>query len=350
MPASVFAIAHRHREHENQIAGPGDFTLMAEGERDVFRVLGDPACSLYCLDPATQRALFVETPPGIELHEAPFLYQAQFQHAQRIIAIAYEELIPAAAEYRAAASDVAFLYSVGRSGSTLLGRALHSLPDVICVAEPDAPISCIAPSLTTQGSELLKTCIGLLCRPDPRKRASHHVIKLRHLGIKLAGALHQLYPASRALFVYRNAIDFVQSTLRAFHPLPPQIRDYHQDPVRYVAKAWQSMMQQYLALHRSGVAISALRYEDLNREPQKALAAVARWYRLPALDLATTSGVFAVDAQAGSNLSRESLRRKSIDEFGSAAQLAEKVRETLANHQEINQPDLVLPGTLASDE
>lgn len=344
MPATVFTIAERHREHENQLASVGDFTLVADGARDVEGVLADPACTLYCLDPAKQQAIFVETPPSVELHDFPFLYQVQFQHARRVIAIAYDELL--VREDAPPAPGIAFLYSVGRCGSTLIGRALNHLPDVVTLAEPDALLYCAEPTPGRDAAELLRTCTRLLCKSGPRKNATSYVIKMRHHGTQLAPALQQVFPASRALFVYRSAIEVVTSALRAFHTLSPTDRD----PIPGLTRTWLSTMQQYLTAYRGGVSIRALRYEDLIRARQQLFPAICRFLGFPEPDFAEYEAIFAADSQAGSNLSREKLSRNSIREFGSPQELAEKVRETLAGEPELNRPDVILPGTLTHDE
>lgn len=348
MSAAVFAISDRARAHSNQIASVGDFTLAAaaESSRDAQSVFTDPACTLYCLDLVQQRAIFVTTPPSIDLHASPFLYQAQFQHAQRVIAVPFEEVLAANEDSSAAAPHVAFLYSVGRCGSTLLGRALHALPDVICLAEPDAPIHCIGAPDSKRASELLLACVRLLCKSGPHKRASHFVIKLRHVGIKLGRELQQQYPTSRGLFVYRNATEFVQSALRAFHPLPPSLHEYHQDPIRFTTRQWLSVMQHYLTVYRSGATLCALRYEDLLLNPQQTFAAICRHYGLAGVDHEKTAAIFGLDSQAGSNLARENLAHRSIRELGTPQQIEQQVRDTLASHPELNRPDFIAPGAL----
>lgn len=348
MSATVFVIKGRQREHANQFASVADFSLETEASIDVQSVLEDPLSTLYCLDLAQQRAIFVKTSPSVDLYDAPFLYQAQFQHAERVITVALSDLLAASENDSTAAPDVAFLYSVGRCGSTLLGRALHAIPEVICIAEPEAPIGCaLAPAIAEQ-PELLRACIRWQCKPGTTKRASRYVIKLRHVGIKLGVQLQRVFPDSRALFVYRNAADFVQSSLRAFHPLPPSFRAYHEDPIRFTAGQWLSVMKQYLSLQRSGATVRAVRYEDLNRAPQQIFAAICSFYGLAA-DRAKTDEILAVDSQAGSNLARENLAHKSILELGSPAVIEQKVRDFLVPHVELDRPDVIVPGMLIED-
>lgn len=346
MQATVFAIASRHREHENQGVSSSDFTLLPEGTADVRRVLDDPDCTLYCLDPERRQALFVETPPELDLYDAPFLYQAQFQNARRAFAIAYEDLRAATEERAGSPAGLGILYSVGRSGSTLLGRALHALPGVQSLAEPDALIQCIS-APPDEAQALLRSCVRALCRPGGRKRASNYVLKMRHLGIKLGSVFPQVFPESRALFIYRNAVDMVTSSLRAFHSQLLAYPEYRADPVRFAARQWLSVMQHYLKLHRGGVPIRAVRYEDLIQSPRDLFPAICRYYGLPVPAFSAVEAIFAADAQAGSNLSRENLGRKSLRELGTDEEITQKVRDTLAGHPELSRSDVVVPGTLS---
>lgn len=347
MQAIAFAIADRHREHDNQVVKSGDFTLVQEGACDVRRVLDDPSCTLYCLDPEKRQALFVETPPHLELYDAPFLYQAQFQNARRVFAITYEDLRAATDERADPPAGLGLLYSVGRCGSTLLGRALHALPGVHSLAEPDVLTQCIG-APPDEAQVLLKSCVRALCRPGGRERAPYYVLKLRHLGIKLGGVFPRVFPDSRALFVYRNAVDMVVSSLRAFHPQLLPYPEYRADPVRFVARQWLSVMQHYLKLHRSGVLIRAVRYEDLIQSPQELFAAICSHYGLAIPAFSAVEAIFSADAQAGSNLSRENLGRTSLREIGTDEEIAQRVRDTLAGHPELSRPDAVVPGTLSA--
>src|SRR4051794_6219589 len=64
-----------------------DFRYHEGAPIDARVVVEHPTISLYCVDHAQQRAIFVETPPEVNLAQAPFYFQAQYDTAQRLIAV-----------------------------------------------------------------------------------------------------------------------------------------------------------------------------------------------------------------------------------------------------------------------
>ncbi len=350
MRAQTSDIASRNRKHPNQPPRAGDFELVAAGDVDARAVIDDPSCSLYCLDPAARRALFVQTPPEVDLHHEVFLYQAQHRHATRVFALSYDDFNQAARERGAPSENVVFLYSVGRCGSTLLSRAFHHFDDVLSLSEADAPMQLLAAASdpSSEASLLLESTVRLLCKPGGQKRPSHYVIKLRADGTELATTLQRLFPSSRALFLYRNAVDVVRSYVRAFHPLPTGYRGYHDDPVRFFADFWLSNVSHYQRAYEQGTAIRAFRYEDLMREPHAMLSEIARACGTPLTGLEQAISAFSEDSQEGSNLGRQHVDEKRAFDFGSPEQLVARVRAALANHADhpnLHDPDVVLPGT-----
>ena len=63
---------------------PSDDACTAVAER--------PNVTPYCLDHNNRRMIFAETPPEINLSDAPFYYQAQYEAATRLIAIPYDQV------------------------------------------------------------------------------------------------------------------------------------------------------------------------------------------------------------------------------------------------------------------
>src|SRR6266487_4516820 len=47
---------------------------------------------VYCLDHPNQQAIFVETPPTVDLLQASFYFLTQYEQAQRLIAVPYTTL------------------------------------------------------------------------------------------------------------------------------------------------------------------------------------------------------------------------------------------------------------------
>ncbi len=90
MSAEILEI---HNKNKNPNAGLElrhfDFT---EGDEVSLEMLDHPNVSLCCLYPANRRVIFVETPEGIDLYKFPFIRNAQFEYAQRLIAISHDDL------------------------------------------------------------------------------------------------------------------------------------------------------------------------------------------------------------------------------------------------------------------
>jgi hypothetical protein len=113
-----------------------DFTCQPGEVTDATIVCTDPKISLYCLDDETQRAIFVELPARVDLSTAPFLWQMQYDLAQRLIAVPY-------ATFRLLGKTLplpetlVFIHTPGRSGTTLLSHALNCVEGVVSLAEPD---------------------------------------------------------------------------------------------------------------------------------------------------------------------------------------------------------------------
>ena len=112
-----------------------DNFVVRDGEPVDLSILDQPNVSLYCFDDDAQRAIFVETPPEADLDAAPFYYVAQYEQAQRLIAV------PIADFHRVAdalpSGDVIFIHSTGRCGSTLISQALATVDGVRSLSEPD---------------------------------------------------------------------------------------------------------------------------------------------------------------------------------------------------------------------
>src|SRR5205085_10369766 len=91
---------------------------------DPNSVRTNPNISLYCLDDTTKRAIFVELPREVDLANVPFVYQTQYEQAQRLIAVSYDSFIHIAHDLPKV-DHLLMLYMTGRCGSTLLSHVLN---------------------------------------------------------------------------------------------------------------------------------------------------------------------------------------------------------------------------------
>lgn len=346
-----------------------DFQVIEGEPIDPGVILAQPTISLYCLDEAKQRAIFVETTPGVELSREPFFYQAQFDQAQQLIAVPYGILPSLAQQLPNRGADLTILYTVGRSGSTLLSHVFGELSQTLSLSEPD--VFCdIALLQEPDGSRdedlrtLLYSSTQLLCKPSPTIDPVRYVIKPRPQAIHYAAVMHQLFPQARFVFLYRNAVDFIcsfarfrdelrntvpelEANLAYYSKVVPLLKVYadlinYADPVMdFYILWWLSCLDSYLKLYRQGIPFFALRYEELKSQPEATLSALFDYCALPQAAVGQGLAAFAKDSQANSALAQEKQRHLAPSEV---EELTERVATFLRRHAEINSPDFIVPG------
>lgn len=372
----ILDIQARNRTTANTVVRLEDFDYR-EGEAiATSTIASSPNISLYCLDPQNQRAIFVETPLNIDLSQAPFYYLAQYEHAQKLIAVPFQEL-PSLVQ-NIEPIELITLYSVGRCGSTLLSKVFNRVDTVLSLSEPDV-FSQIAVLRNPDGSndreiaELLTACIYLTFKPTPQGKFNRCVIKLRSFAIAVADLIALAFPNSKSIFLYRNAEDVVISSIRAFaflsELLPaiaenidlysrfiPLLKDYTNDidfsdpqATDLYTILWLSTMQKYLSLHQQGIITCAVRYEDLVAQPQQIVSDLFQICNLPTDKVADVCEVFANDSQSGSNLSKENTSQDEV-ELSEIPEIKRKINKLLHKHLEINTPDYILPDTIGLEQ
>ncbi len=346
MTARRLVIEAKQRPYPLAVASPDHFRVRDAGAADPAVVLS-PRFSLYCLDHDRRRALFVETGPQTDLTTATFYYQAQYEAATALVAVPYETLHALARQVRVDDSGLVLMFSVGRCGSTLAGRAFAAAGIPVC-SEPDAFTQLV--SLRAAGrcddatlADLVRSCAQLTFRAQGRQ-----VVKFRSFAIELAELLLRGYPAATVVFLYRQAHSWTQSSLRAFsaydpameaNPMPgpaepargagqtavqnrlgllvPLLAHYRArvgrllSPLECLACQWVRQMHLALSLYRSGVPVYPMRYEDLAAAPLPALASLfARCGVTPdEAQWLAVQRVLHADSQAGTSLSRLTLGR-----------------------------------------
>lgn len=373
MSAKVLSIEQKFRASPILLASLQDFTCREETFIDPQMIFDRPTISLYCLDDAGRQAIFVETPPEVDLSQAPFYYQAQFEHAQRLIALPYEALRRLAEAHRPRDEALILIYSVGRCGSTLLSRVFNLPESVLSLSEPDV-FTQIVTLREPDGSRdeeltgLLADCVAVLCKPSPQKKPAFWALKFRSFGIEIADLLNRTYPAAKRIFLYRHAESWAQSTARVFQsselasaemvqhffkllesfvPLLPVYmarRPGGLSSMDFITVIWLSVMRRYLALHEQGIPMVAVRYEDLTAAPERMYRRLFDYCGLPFPDPVELKRVLGGDSQAGSILARR--RVQQSEPVLAEAQLAQ-LRLFLQTELVINTPDFIAPGTLS---
>jgi hypothetical protein len=371
MIANLLEITARKRIDPFAVAGPTDFEFSEGTAIDPQTVLTNPLISLYCLDHANRRALFVETALGVDLSQALFLYQAQYENTVRLIAVPYETLHELARGISLDDQKVILVYSVGRTGSTLLGAALNAVEGMVGLSEPDVFTQLVAlrewdGSSNAEISALVESCMKILCKPtehtpDPRG----WVIKFRSFAIELGDLLYKHFPNTNNIFLYRHAESWLNSQLRVFgdtegdigfrtwaqgwfSTLVPPVAEHVRvggSLLSYSSlftKLWLNTLERYMNLQDAGMPGLAIRYEDIKAAPHETLKKIFEYCGLPITSMDAVYQVLEKDSQAGSGMSQESLRHKKSGL--NDTQWADLLRELQA-HPVIQSPDFVVPGT-----
>ncbi len=374
--ASKLRVQARHREHMGIVTSLADFRWTPGEAIDAESLVDDPRISLYCLDHDNQRAIFTALPADVNPLDAPFMYQAQFEGAEFLVALPYPEFLRLAEQIPPPRSLLC-LHNIGRCGSTVLCRALDEIDGVVSFSEPDALTDFIHRRAlpASEQHQLLRACVAWLGRPAITEDNEHIVIKYRNQAAGIMPLYVDALPQAKHVFMTRNVIDWLAS----FHRLrvnrgdePTRYRRqqiieqqaaYYQCPAAefealappdipsYLglegrALGWLYMLGRYLELREGGADIAAIRYEDLQRNRDAVLLGVLRLMGLPDRALSAAKRAFATDAQAGTIFARDGERGNTV---ALPVEMQETVRRILAAQPVIGRADFVLPGTIGAD-
>jgi len=203
----VLAIQEKRKTFALAMASADDFACSKIGEADPSVVVMDPTISLYCLDHAARRVLFVQVPEGVDVTSPPFFYLAQYEHAVRLLTMPYEVFHHVASGVELSAPLV-FIHSTGRAGSTLLSKAFAEMASVTSLSEPDIYTQATALRLSGGDADeiqaLLKSATKILFNPAFTHESSFHVVKFRSFVIEVGDLLHRAFPGAANLFLYRD--------------------------------------------------------------------------------------------------------------------------------------------------
>jgi len=376
MQAQYLNISVKQRQLTGFHASLTDFTLTPGEAVSADVVCADPALSLYCLDQATQQAIFVELPPEVDLARAPLFYLTQYQLARRLLAMPFNTFRQLARELPAV-EHLILIYMTGRSGSTLLSHLLNTVDSVRSFSEPDVATHFVhlrrAGGLSeTELRELLDSTVRFLLKSTPFKAPSILALKLRSEGTQLMELFQASFPQARNLFSYRGAFGFVRSFYRILtRDRPPapapvdrfvarfrQFSTYDATPLlacldpgttalstlQFLTVWWMASMEWYMAQQARGIPSLAIRYDDLNGRREQVVSAVFQYCGLPTAAVSQALRAFAQDAHSGTPLARD------IPDQGNQLHLSEEQRQEilriLKRHPMIQTPDFVVPGTL----
>ena len=373
MVATTFEIVDRPDHPPFRGADLRNFHLGETGQLAARKILENPHITLYGLDFKNGEAMFVETPADVNLSHASFYTITQFEKAKRVLTIPFETMLQLAQSTTADDKRLVLIYSVGRCGSTLASQIFAQIPGVINISEPDALMQLVIARNTKAVKDddlvaLLKATVCLLCKTAAE---TAWVIKGQSFVIELGDWLHEIYPQTKNLFLYRHAETWLRSGLRAYSyvvegtdeerrarenqrreilgPLVPSIAQY--DPklllshAEMLALMWLRAMERYVQYCRMGIEMLAIRYASWRSAPRETAEAMLDYCRCRPTDMTAIYKALNRDSQADTHLSREALeqRRRVITELE-----LEELRWHLRNHAFIHEPDFEVPNTLKS--
>ena len=338
MIATTYDIVDRPYERPSPLPDIREnFRLREIGQLPVGKILENPHITLYGLDFENRWAVFVETPAEIDLSQAPFYFNTQFEKAERVLTIPFETMIQVAKSVTIDDNRLIFIYSVGRCGSTLASQIFAQIPGVINISEPYVLFATGYRSQyrKSQGDELvalLEAAICLLCKTVAD---TAWVVKGQSFVIELGDWLHKIYPHTKNLFLYRHAETWLRSGLRAYSrvvdetgeeyrarekqrrellgSLVPAIAQYDATlPLSHagmLALMWLTAMERYVQYCRMGIEMLAIRYVSWLSAPRKTAEAMLDYCRCKPTEMTAIYETLNRDSQADTHLSREALEQ-----------------------------------------
>jgi len=333
MAANLLTIKERKRPDPFAVADPSDFEFEVGEVIDAQTIVTNPRITLYCLDHTNHRALFVETAPGVDLSQAPFFYQAQYENTVNLYGVSYDTLHQLAEDISFDSQKLMLVYSTGRSGSTLIGFALNAVDGVVGISEPDVFTQLVTlrewdGSNEAEISALVKSCMKFLCKPTEQiPNPVAWSIKFRSFSIELGDLLYKHFPDAKVVFLYRQLESWAVSTMRAFiendtielrtwfqgwlTTLVPSIAKHARENGSVLslftmgALMWTSILERCVELQENGVPMLVIRFEDIKSAPQDAARKIIEYCGFSNVDMKSVFDVLEKDSQAGSGVSQE---------------------------------------------
>jgi hypothetical protein len=333
-----FSILARERSKGDVMAvNRKDFTLREEGEIDPTQLLTRADLSLYCLDLERKEAVFVSTPPEIELEAAPFYYNAQFDHAQEMFTIDFDTFLKLSTRIPTA-DTLVLVHNIGRCGSTLLSKAFSQLDSCTSYSEPDC-FTQIAFWRTVDDPRdnlwrsLLPACMNFVFRDAHATRPSCGIVKFRSGCLNLLDLFLEEFPDAKHLFLYRNCESWVASLIslrsrrgpitvltreqstknRYYHNgrcVDQSIFPFNRLPETLtwsedLAVSWLVYLELVTKIHQKYPGrLLPVTYEDLATNGETCLRRVFTHCDLPQDRLANSLRTFDHDSQAGTTFAR----------------------------------------------
>lgn len=223
--------------------------------RDV-RIEGIDGRLPYGADPETKYLFYTVHANPPELFRYPFLYHAQYNDVQSMVAAPFEHLSGIDQPARATAH---FVFSIGRCGSTLLAKILEAA-GLTAISEPDI-FTQLARRETRQLSvSERRECLAASVRCLSGYASDKAVIKLRNHCNAIALPIVTSVDGSRCEFVLRNRRDWARSMIAAFRT-----------DAKVLARQLRKAVESLDRLIEHGYCTDPIWYEDIVRRPADVL-------------------------------------------------------------------------------
>jgi len=370
-------IEEKHRRFPGFIASMKDFTVSDGEVVDSQIILDNQNLSLYCFDDDQNRAIFVELPPDVDLTQVPFVYTTQYEEAQRLVAVPYDEFRNIAHSLPPV-EHLIMVYISGRSGSTLLSHIFNEVDGVMSLSEPDVITQFVHlredhPEREAELRELADCTVRLLFKPNPYKRPKTYVLKFRLETLRAMDFFQTTFPDAKNLYLYREVAGFVRSFYRIIKennlPESQPFSDYlafqsevmhydftpktiYLDPdieqvsrIQELTLWWMVGVEWYLEQANKGIGILPVRYKDFKASREKVLEAIFEHCNLPVERASQPFRAFERDSQAGTVLARGDNALQG-NQLQLTDEQVDEMKRILERHPIINRLDYVVPNTL----
>jgi hypothetical protein len=368
MPATLYPVLTRNKAIVSYYATPADFGRGAPEQVPARRVLDEPGWAPYCLDDERREIVFVRIAPEIDLSAVPFFLVTQYEQADQIITVPFEEAHALAEALPD--PNLVFIFNIGRCGTTLVSHALNGPANVVSVSEPGAFEHRQLRTLAAREdvSPIMRDLTRLTFAARSRRNADTLVVKLRSQVLFVAEPFWNTFPDAKYVFMYRDAVGWGNSFLQFLSsmgipmPFDTQNRDFHwmmvsadtplSELARFIpidqppenmgailAPGWTIQLEQYERLLAAGLRFYPLRYNELMRDREGELQRLFDHCGLPHDGIAAALLAFDRDSQEGTQIARRDNPRRM-----DAAELA-TYRATLARVPRFADPDVIVPDT-----
>jgi hypothetical protein len=351
-----------------------DFAVTPGAPVETQWLVHNPNVSLYSFDAATSQAIFVELAPETNLAAAPFVYQAQYEGAQRLFAMSYGQLLELGASLESKLDRLILLFNINRCGSTLLHQVFNQVPGVVSLSEPDGFVPFWSEETRLPADEaiaLMQASAKFLFRPQAFPHLVVPAVKFRSRSLRLLELCNAAFPHATLLFLYRDAMSWVASWVgvaersgKAAEPETTRLNDYVAwmtthlgpislanlglgnlegplSPIQDLALTWLILMDYHLQRANLGLPITAWRYADLNHRRQETLSRLFATCDLPLDAVQLALAGFERDSQKGTVMARA--QESQGNSIGLNHEQEEEIRALIRCHPLIQTTDFIAP-------